>query len=297
MELLPQVKRSNGKVRLFDDGDIAVIKKIKKMQKEESLSLEMIKDRLFGKKIKDKQSVGVYVQNTIHLPTHLKNNPLIEQFNQETDSIDTLCEHACCNHLKTVYIFSTTATHDINVRYIEDQCDVHHIVVHHLNLSISLLIDQLAEGVQQNYSEQELNLLVKKNIHMLKDYYITEKLKHIISPEWLNHSLSVSVATAIAQFFPVLSIVNTVNVLAFHRSLNAARNCLFDHFKTEVEQRGNYLNKVLVAHLGSEKDAQSIYADIKMLFPNIDVFMLEMSASSSILKSAVGEKMISLSII
>ncbi|MBT6120847.1 DegV family EDD domain-containing protein [bacterium] len=46
--LLPHVKRSDGNVRLFDDEDLEVIKKIRHYQKVDFLPLEIIKKRLFG---------------------------------------------------------------------------------------------------------------------------------------------------------------------------------------------------------------------------------------------------------
>ena len=50
MGLLPHVKRSHGNVRLFDEEDYEILKKIKKLQKDEFLPLEEIKRRLFGSK-------------------------------------------------------------------------------------------------------------------------------------------------------------------------------------------------------------------------------------------------------
>ena len=46
--LLPHVKRSEGRVRLFDEEDVEIIRKIRHMQKEEFLPLDAIKARLFG---------------------------------------------------------------------------------------------------------------------------------------------------------------------------------------------------------------------------------------------------------
>ncbi len=45
--LLPHVKRSEGGIRLFDDEDLEIIKRIRRLQKEEFLPLDVIKDRLF----------------------------------------------------------------------------------------------------------------------------------------------------------------------------------------------------------------------------------------------------------
>src|SRR3989338_3899739 len=46
--LLPHVKRSNGNVRLFDDEDVSIIQKIRKLQKDHYLPLDVIRIRLFG---------------------------------------------------------------------------------------------------------------------------------------------------------------------------------------------------------------------------------------------------------
>jgi fatty acid-binding protein DegV len=57
--LLPHVKRSEGGVRLFDESDIVIIKKIRRMQKEEFLPLDVIKDRLFNKSDTDSDTIGI----------------------------------------------------------------------------------------------------------------------------------------------------------------------------------------------------------------------------------------------
>lgn len=47
--LLPNVKRSEGGVRLFDDEDLRILKDIRAMQRQDFLPLEVIKKRLFQK--------------------------------------------------------------------------------------------------------------------------------------------------------------------------------------------------------------------------------------------------------
>ncbi|MFC1753110.1 DegV family protein [Thermoproteota archaeon] len=67
--LLPHVKRSSGNVRLFDDEDIEILKKVRRMQKEEYLPLDVIKERLFTKEKKAGKSSSVVVtDSTAALP-------------------------------------------------------------------------------------------------------------------------------------------------------------------------------------------------------------------------------------
>ncbi len=46
--ILPHVKRSEGGMRLFDDEDIEIIKKVRRLQHEERLNLEEIRKRIYG---------------------------------------------------------------------------------------------------------------------------------------------------------------------------------------------------------------------------------------------------------
>lgn len=69
--LLPHVKRSEGGVRLFDDSDVTIIKKIRRMQKEEFLPLDVIKERLFNKKETDTCSAIIVTDSGALLNTSL----------------------------------------------------------------------------------------------------------------------------------------------------------------------------------------------------------------------------------
>lgn len=62
--LLPHVKRSEGKVRLFDENDLELIKRIRRMQKEEFLPLEVIREKLLGKRDKVASSHRIVVTDS-----------------------------------------------------------------------------------------------------------------------------------------------------------------------------------------------------------------------------------------
>ena len=67
--ILPHVKRSDGGIRLFDDEDIAIIKKVRRFQSEEGLSLEDIKEKLYGKKSSGNSKLCILTDSTATLPT------------------------------------------------------------------------------------------------------------------------------------------------------------------------------------------------------------------------------------
>lgn len=64
LNLLPHIKRSDGGIRLFDDEDIQIIKKIRKLQKVEHLPLEAIREHLFGNKSKSSNSKKVVLSDS-----------------------------------------------------------------------------------------------------------------------------------------------------------------------------------------------------------------------------------------
>ncbi len=75
MGLLPHVKRSEGNVRLFDDEDLEIIKKVRRMQKEEFLPLDVIKERLFGKEgASQNHHIAVITDSTAVFPKELSKN-------------------------------------------------------------------------------------------------------------------------------------------------------------------------------------------------------------------------------
>jgi DegV family protein with EDD domain len=57
--ILPHVKRSEGGIRLFDDEDIDVIKRVRRMQHDEGLNLDKIRQRLYGEVKADKTAIVI----------------------------------------------------------------------------------------------------------------------------------------------------------------------------------------------------------------------------------------------
>jgi DegV family protein with EDD domain len=66
--LLPQIKRTTGNMRLFDEEDVALIKKIRAMQKQEFLPLDVIRDRILGKKTEANTNFIALMDSSATLP-------------------------------------------------------------------------------------------------------------------------------------------------------------------------------------------------------------------------------------
>lgn len=73
--LLPHVKRSEGNVRLFNEEDLEIIKKIRLLQREQFLPLDVIKEKLFGKKTKTTTKDSVVLTDSVAvLTTEMEEN-------------------------------------------------------------------------------------------------------------------------------------------------------------------------------------------------------------------------------
>lgn len=70
--LLPHIKRSEGGIRLFDDEDLEIIKRIRRLQKEEFLPLDVIKDRLFHRKNSDENLRAVVVDGAASIESQYR---------------------------------------------------------------------------------------------------------------------------------------------------------------------------------------------------------------------------------
>lgn len=76
--LLPHVKRSDGKMRLYTDEDVELIQTIRRLQKDQFLPLEEIKERLFGSEDSEQgvQTQHVVTDSSVVLGNDVANLPI-----------------------------------------------------------------------------------------------------------------------------------------------------------------------------------------------------------------------------
>ena len=71
--ILPHVKRSTGGMRLFDDEDLDIIKRVRRIQNKEKISLEEIRNRLYGQPSSIKTAI-VITDGGASIPSELLPN-------------------------------------------------------------------------------------------------------------------------------------------------------------------------------------------------------------------------------
>jgi DegV family protein with EDD domain len=70
--LLPKVKRSPGNVRVFDDNDIEIIKKIRKFQTTSNIPLDSIKDKLLQNIDLEKRKTIIVTDSLVSIPENIR---------------------------------------------------------------------------------------------------------------------------------------------------------------------------------------------------------------------------------
>jgi|GEM_PF-795919 len=105
--ILPHVKRSTGGMRLFDDEDLDIIRRVRKIQTEERLSLEAIRDRLYGSSLTTERAIvitdgGALIPDSLVtqlplqiIPTQLQSGDTI--FSPTTQSVEQFWEQCLAN--------------------------------------------------------------------------------------------------------------------------------------------------------------------------------------------------------
>lgn len=218
--LLPFVKRSDGHVRLFDDEDIALIKKIRLLQKSDRIPLERIKSSLYASDstqlektivVVDSLSLPLDQLNSSHLP--LKTIPFrsafelndengkltksffdglkIGAFLTESPSQDELVKFY--KDLKTqgfekVYSFHIGAHYSFSFKnakaaseQVSDILDVRVIDSQTFGAALGLLAWQVAELVAAKRSFDEIDITISKHLSIAYQVMCASSLEYILN--------------------------------------------------------------------------------------------------------------------
>ncbi len=214
--LLPQVKRSDGGVRLFDDEDISLIKKVRSLQKEKLLPLEDIKKQLFNSDVATPKSTVILTDTScvlnnynstickiLPMKAHL-DKPLTEKAAQDTDQLWTLgvkrqiipyfqhqskkeilktLEKLAQDGIKTVFaIAPSTEFHSLYLLYEELSYSTNiPLNFHPINSAVfgsgtGLLIDYIQSLIETEKSISEIKLSISKMIPLLYQIGFTQSL-------------------------------------------------------------------------------------------------------------------------
>ncbi|MCP4049441.1 MAG: MerR family transcriptional regulator [bacterium] len=240
--LLPHMKRSEGKVRLFDEKDVEIIKKIRRMQKIEYLPLDVIKERLFGKKKKAIESdIVVVTDSEASVSEELKDKygivlipyNKVSEDQQLSDvksgSVDKIrlieapSEKEIVNIYKKLHtkgykkIYSIHSANGVvnfwdNVvkaaAMVSSIVEVKPVDSRSPGAGLGVLVRQVAEAVSNNSSIEEVDLLLIKQIPMIYNLIYIKSLKDFLRRDNCNDVTETSfqgrLISKLVDFSPVM---------------------------------------------------------------------------------------------
>jgi DNA-binding transcriptional MerR regulator len=332
--LLPQIKRSDGGIRLFDEEDIHIIKRVRLLQKEQLLPLEDIKNQLFNSENTSPQTTVILTDAscildnydstickvlplTAHLDKPLSKNAqdteqlwalsikkqIIPYFQyQKTESILKTLKKLAENGVKTVFAIASS-THFQSLYPIYEELSYNTAIplnFYPINSSAfgpgtGLLIDYIQAMIKNKKSIVEIKLSLSKTIPLLYQIGFTHSLDTFQALNILPKYPPI--INELTSFCPIYQIKDGSGKLTISQCLPSYQNALDYIYNTVIElitQRKKYLYKIIVSYSFFYTEANTLCNQLKQKYLNADISLSELPASAS---SVLGPKSISISII
>ena len=291
--LLPHVKRSEGHIRLFDESDIAIIKKIREMQKN-GYPLDEIRTIMFGKRLFDSRPkvqdrIAIVTDGSARFPDGYRSDnitvvPLPASLgggqhghqaatDQDEDTfkkgLKASYESLAAAGVQRIYsihmstLFSNVSGLADEVAFmVKDTVPVTVVKTDALGASLGLLVTQLEEAVDNGDSINELDIVLAKQIQLgwtcLNALSIASLVENELIDiprvaEWSQRAMMAQ----LAQFVPVMVTggQSAVSIVDCCKTDVDARDVLIDYVQSEIQNRGNYVRSIWIHHHEREQEA------------------------------------------
>ena len=291
--LLPHMKRSNGGVRLFDDEDIKILKKIRTLQKEEYLPLDIIKKKLFNQKSStkialvsdngaifgEKTSSAHFIpcfapsENSIEIdPKGIKSKikktylTLLEEGYKKIYSIHTGTTFSpIINLAKEV---QETITHNDSIEIIDSNS---------VGCGLGLFVEEVNAAIENKENTTNIDLLIKKLTPLIYQIGFLEVNNAFFNKNLNNSQINAQFFGEFSQFMPVFtsSIHDPLNVQSLCRNTKQSLDTLKETLIEEIEARGNYYRKARILYYYFYSEATDIVNELQNRFPTLSVDLIK----------------------
>jgi DNA-binding transcriptional MerR regulator len=332
--LLPDVKRSDGGIRLFDDHDIEIIKKVKFLQNEKRLSLEDIKKELF-KSPKVSQvdtaiimdascaisSFDSQVSHVMPLSLHL-DEPNMKPPQSATKLWESCIKKQMLPHfllpsqpeilrqlnilaedgINTVFAVGSSLAFNSVFQLYEDISFRSNIPLNFYPVNsgrfgpgTGLLVDFIQSLILQEKTISEINLSLSKSIPMLFQIGFSQSVDVF---QKLNAASDISpIFTRLGQFCPVYEIKSDshqLDVIACKPNFLSAVQLILDQINDVVIHRKKYIYKIVVSYGFFFSEASALVNELKSKYPKTPIEMCELPIAST---TIVGPKSINVALL
>jgi len=295
------MKRSEGGIRLFDDHDIEILKKIRYLQKTEYLPLEVIKKRLLSSKTSVKGKIALVIDGSsvgfpkdsasadnIHViplsikDSYKKSDSALEVIAPSVDQFIAL--YMKLAKLGVKYIYSLHSSNKLQKILSNAQSASHkvsatvRIQVIDSNSSgpgLSLLTTQIADAIQKEKPPEDISLLIKKSIPLVSEIIFSDSISFLYNHNTeTTHNLKDTIVNELGPLKPILKLNHTsgkFEVVSCHKKNSEAISKMLTLFEEEIGRRKKCLNKILINYGKLYSEAITLANGIKEHHPNIEI--------------------------
>ena len=269
--LLPNIKRSDGFTRIFDNSDISLIEKTRHYQKNNFLPLFEIKSKLFPTNltkfkieiltdVESKQKYNLPLKTTIK--TDFKS---IDLFNKK------LTELTNTDIKNTIFIYF----------YDPDHQDFFKNISNHKNLmskikfypiikngfSTHMIIEHIYKNLKNISSLEELDLLIAQLIELSFNIGILDNINHFFPKKSKNKS---EIGIELSKFNPIFySSDNIINIRNLNSNENTLISILIEEFEIELLKRKRYVKQIEIFSFNSIERAKKIKERLEKKYTKI----------------------------
>ena len=322
--LLPHVKRSEGNVRLFDDEDIEIIKKVRYFQKSEYLPLEVIRERLYGDKKTYEKDCAIVTDSLVILtpdqhnafPVEFVSTTLLDKSDENSKSLPKLAKFRSedfekkylalykkgCNsilsihssaHVSNAYDCAKKAANKVSSKIKVTLIDTVGV-----GNAVGLFIKHITDQLNDNISEEQLTVLISKMTPLVFSIIGLNSFSSFSLPEdtFFNsiHQQALIQSHGIKSTYIIDKDHRTPTITNVFLEKEKMLDSLIDRLEEEFISRGRYANYIMINYYQLYSEAMKMANEIKTRLPSV---MIYIERDEFILPQLLGTESISISLI
>lgn len=284
--LLPHMKRSSGGVRLFDDEDIKIIKEVRRLQKEEYLPLDIIKEKLFQHE--QQSNIAVITDSEAIVPNNCIRADRIIQTKQSDEAIVNDFKKTFLKlldqNIQKIYSIHSGEKYskmiDLAKQAISDI--KHNDTIEIINsrstgISLGLLISQIQQAVNKNSNITNTDLLIQKLEKLTYQIGFFKSIDFMIANEDTGSASLELLKSSSKSFSPIFKVSpdEAVHFTEIQLNTESAYERIKEILFEEIELRGKYISECLITYSYLYSEANQLANDLREKYTNTTVHLIE----------------------
>jgi len=285
--LLPNVKRSDGFTRLFDQNDIDLIKEIRKLQKSKAMPLTMIKDKLFPKNIKSKSVLLItdsISQKLLLLSSNLTVITIDSSKSQShiSQEIANFIKEKMTPESIIFCFFHESLTASYTTQFSSLKKDSFYLFpLKNFGMTNYLITEYATQNYREYSNFKEFSWVIKRFISLGFSLCLLDSLDQFLT-ERSDTEPSIDFLKKITSYKPLLHATQeNYSVVSFYKNFNNHINEIAEIFDGLLQNQKRYIYKGVIFYSHSETLALKIQAAILEQCPNTSLTIEKLQDWSS----------------